>query len=116
MLTLHLRLCCPLRCRYELFETAHVAEFADDVLRSKTFGGASVTIPHKQSIIPYLDRISDAAQKVRRVCDTPWWNVWLEATRRVREPKSNRVCAHVRARADWSCEHNHCGGRGRVLL
>lgn len=31
------------------------------------FGGASVTIPHKQNILPLLDNVSDAAQKIGAV-------------------------------------------------
>merc|ERR1712061_425912 len=31
------------------------------------FGGCSVTIPHKQAIIPYLDQLTEAAQAIGAV-------------------------------------------------
>jgi len=36
-------------------------------LRAETFGGASVTIPHKQVIMPFLDELSDAAKQIGAV-------------------------------------------------
>eukprot|EP00594_Rhizosolenia_setigera_P016610 CAMPEP_0178968120 /NCGR_PEP_ID=MMETSP0789-20121207/18022_1 /TAXON_ID=3005 /ORGANISM="Rhizosolenia setigera, Strain CCMP 1694" /LENGTH=847 /DNA_ID=CAMNT_0020653903 /DNA_START=134 /DNA_END=2677 /DNA_ORIENTATION=- len=40
---------------------------AGDLWNSADFGGCSVTIPHKQSIIPYVDVMSDAAQRIGSV-------------------------------------------------
>ncbi|KAJ2161204.1 3-dehydroquinate dehydratase (3-dehydroquinase) [Coemansia sp. RSA 552] len=51
---------------YELNETATVDELKP-VIEDSEFGGASVTIPHKQAIIPMLDRLSDAAQRIGAV-------------------------------------------------
>ena len=52
--------------RYELFETDHVINVAS-VLGSESFGGASVTIPLKIDIIPFLDEISPDAQIIGAV-------------------------------------------------
>ncbi|KAJ2107179.1 hypothetical protein GGF48_006039 [Coemansia sp. RSA 921] len=51
---------------YELKETATVDELLP-VLAHASFGGASVTIPHKQTIIPLLDTLSPAAQRIGAV-------------------------------------------------
>ena len=51
---------------YTLFETEDVETFRSKV-RSADFGGASVTIPHKQNIIPLLDHIDESAQAVGAV-------------------------------------------------
>ena len=49
-------------------DTASVDEFvASNLFRSDDFGGASVTIPHKQAIIPFVDVLSDAAQEIGSV-------------------------------------------------
>lgn len=45
-----------------------VQEFVEsDFFKSDLFGGCSVTIPHKQSIIPYVDVMSDAATAIGSV-------------------------------------------------
>jgi len=45
-----------------------VEEFvASDFFKSADFGGCSVTIPHKQAIIPYVDILSDAAREIGSV-------------------------------------------------
>eukprot|EP00529_Nitzschia_sp_RCC80_P000725 CAMPEP_0113480278 /NCGR_PEP_ID=MMETSP0014_2-20120614/21791_1 /TAXON_ID=2857 /ORGANISM="Nitzschia sp." /LENGTH=886 /DNA_ID=CAMNT_0000373699 /DNA_START=28 /DNA_END=2688 /DNA_ORIENTATION=+ /assembly_acc=CAM_ASM_000159 len=45
-----------------------VEEFVDsDFFKDQAFGGCSVTIPHKQSIIPYVDVMSDAASTIGSV-------------------------------------------------
>ncbi|KAJ2663070.1 3-dehydroquinate dehydratase (3-dehydroquinase) [Coemansia sp. RSA 1199] len=51
---------------YELKETSTVDALLP-VLEHPSFGGASVTIPHKQSIIPMLDALSPAAQRIGAV-------------------------------------------------
>ncbi|KAJ2356420.1 3-dehydroquinate dehydratase (3-dehydroquinase) [Coemansia erecta] len=51
---------------YELKETATVDELLP-VLENPAFGGASVTIPHKQTIIPLLDSLSPAASVIGAV-------------------------------------------------
>lgn len=45
-----------------------VEEFVEsDFFKADDFGGCSVTIPHKQSIIPYVDVMSDAAKAIGSV-------------------------------------------------
>ena len=39
----------------------------DDFLIKKDFKGINVTIPYKQTVIPYLDEISDVAKKIGAV-------------------------------------------------
>eukprot|EP01117_Protostelium_nocturnum_P012724 TRINITY_DN4699_c0_g1_i1.p1 TRINITY_DN4699_c0_g1~~TRINITY_DN4699_c0_g1_i1.p1 ORF type:complete len:1525 (-),score=579.22 TRINITY_DN4699_c0_g1_i1:81-4655(-) len=51
---------------YDLFETDSVEKVVLK-LREKTTLGGSVTIPHKQSIFPYLDKTSEAAQAIGAV-------------------------------------------------
>ena len=46
--------------RYSLHETLD-AESAIAVARNEDFGGASVTIPHKETIIPFLDELTPEA-------------------------------------------------------
>jgi pentafunctional AROM polypeptide len=52
---------------YELYETTDVQEIVDNVLMDPHFGGASVTIPHKISIVPYMTTLSDAAKAIGAV-------------------------------------------------
>ena len=51
---------------YSPFETSKAADL-ERILRSDTFGGASVTIPLKLDIVPYLDSISDDAKLIGAV-------------------------------------------------
>lgn len=45
-----------------------VEEFVEsDLFKSDDFGGTSVTIPHKQAIIPYVDVLSEAAKAIGSV-------------------------------------------------
>ena len=45
-----------------------VEEFIEsDFFKDRSFGGCSVTIPHKQAIIPYVDVMSDAAKTIGSV-------------------------------------------------
>jgi len=53
---------------YVLIDMADVEEFVNsDLWKDKVFGGCSVTIPHKQAIIPHLDQLTDAAQAIGAV-------------------------------------------------
>ncbi|KAJ2718377.1 3-dehydroquinate dehydratase (3-dehydroquinase) [Coemansia sp. Benny D115] len=52
--------------RYTLKETATVEKLVD-TLGAADFGGASVTIPHKQSIIPLLHSLTPAALRIGAV-------------------------------------------------
>ncbi len=50
---------------YRLFELP--AESVGDFLNSREFDALNVTIPYKQDVIPYLDRLSDTAKKIGAV-------------------------------------------------
>jgi len=52
--------------RYSLFETMD-AESAMAVTRENDFGGASVTIPHKETIIDFLDELTEEAMAMGAV-------------------------------------------------
>lgn len=52
---------------YSLLETATVNSEIEKVIRSPTFGGASVTIPHKLDIVPLLDEITPHAKMIGAV-------------------------------------------------
>ncbi|KAL9129326.1 MAG: hypothetical protein Q9217_002197 [Psora testacea] len=51
---------------YGLYETDNAAEL-DQILKSEDFGGASVTIPLKLDIIPFLDTVTKDAQIIGAV-------------------------------------------------
>ncbi len=51
---------------YGLLETEDVEDFRAKC-RSADFGGASVTIPHKQAVMPLLDRVEPSAQGIGAV-------------------------------------------------
>lgn len=51
---------------YDLCETEDVEAFRAR-LAAADFGGASVTIPHKQAVVPLLDRIETSAERVGAV-------------------------------------------------
>jgi shikimate dehydrogenase len=54
---------------YTLLEVQreHLARVMDDRLRVAEFGGASVTIPHKIEVIPYLDKLAESATRAGAV-------------------------------------------------
>lgn len=53
---------------YYRADVADVEEFIEGKLwNSETFGGCSVTIPHKRAIMPYVDILSDAAKTIGSV-------------------------------------------------
>jgi shikimate dehydrogenase len=54
-------------CSYSLFELKQVNDIIDLRLSEPNLVGLNVTIPYKQSIIPYLDGLSDRAQKIGAV-------------------------------------------------
>ena len=51
--------------KYELKEIA--AEDIDSFMKAHDFKGINVTIPYKQTVIPYLDEIDDAAKEIGAV-------------------------------------------------
>lgn len=54
--------------QYVRVDVPTVEEFVQsDFFKSNDFGGTSVTIPHKQAIIPYVDSMSDAAKAIGSV-------------------------------------------------
>jgi Shikimate 5-dehydrogenase len=53
---------------FDLIDMDNVEEFVtSDFWNDPLFGGCSVTIPHKQNIIPYLDELTDAAKAIGAV-------------------------------------------------
>lgn len=57
---------CGLPHQYSLCEGENPAVMAEALARPD-FGGASVTIPHKQTVLPLLDGVSEAAEKIGAV-------------------------------------------------
>jgi pentafunctional AROM polypeptide len=55
-----------LNSKYSLFDTTDIEKVAEN-LRKLDSGGGSVTIPHKQSILKYLDEVSPSAAKIGAV-------------------------------------------------
>ena len=53
-------------CRYDLFDLPDITGLAD-LLRTPGLRGLNVTIPHKQAVLPYLDRLDDSARRVGAV-------------------------------------------------
>jgi shikimate-5-dehydrogenase/3-dehydroquinate dehydratase type I len=54
--------------QYGRADVETVEEFVEsNFFKDRTFGGCSVTIPHKQAIIPYVDVMSDAASAIGSV-------------------------------------------------
>lgn len=50
---------------YHLFELSEIIDFKDLVQKySTSLGGFNVTIPYKQAIIPFLDELDSAAQRI----------------------------------------------------
>lgn len=52
--------------RYDRFEMPDIAALPD-LLRTPDLRGLNVTIPHKQAVLPHLDRLDASAQKVGAV-------------------------------------------------
>jgi len=55
---------------YELVDmetVSDIVESKDSIWNAPNFGGCSVTIPHKQDIIPYLDELTPAARDIGAV-------------------------------------------------
>lgn len=53
--------------RYDLYEMADVATHLPDLLQTPGLRGLNVTIPHKQAVLPFLNRLDNSAQKVGAV-------------------------------------------------
>ena len=54
-------------CRFDLYEIPKVEEFEKIVSQNPELIGLSVTIPHKQTVIPFLDRLDSACEKIGAV-------------------------------------------------
>jgi len=53
---------------YLRMDVATVEEFVEsELFKADDFGGTSVTIPHKQAIMPYMDNLSDSAKAIGSV-------------------------------------------------
>lgn len=52
---------------YELFELADISEFPSLLKQHPQLRGLNVTLPYKQKVIPYLDALSDDAEKIGAV-------------------------------------------------
>ena len=54
-------------CRFELFPLKHINQFPALLQRETSLKGLAVTIPHKQSVMPYLTNIDEAARLIGAV-------------------------------------------------
>ncbi len=54
-------------CQYDLFEMPDVATALPELVQMPNLRGLNVTIPHKQAVLPYLDRLDASAEKVGAV-------------------------------------------------
>lgn len=54
-------------CKYEAFEIKEVHDFKKLLLNHPQLEGLNVTIPYKEKIIPYLDKLDGSAKKVGAV-------------------------------------------------
>ena len=54
-------------CVFELYEFPHVENFRSVIEREKELEGLSVTIPYKEQIIPYLDALDPACERIGAV-------------------------------------------------
>lgn len=48
---------------YQNFDIQTIEDFDKKVLKTKTLAGLNVTIPYKESIIPFLDKLDKKAKK-----------------------------------------------------
>ncbi len=54
-------------CSFELFPIDNISKFQNLVSSNPDFRGLAVTIPYKQSVIPFLDAMSEEALKIKAV-------------------------------------------------
>ncbi len=54
-------------CEYKNYDLKNIKEFPELIAESKGLLGLNVTIPYKEEIIPYLDKISKKAKKIGAV-------------------------------------------------
>ncbi|PKP16417.1 MAG: shikimate dehydrogenase, partial [Bacteroidetes bacterium HGW-Bacteroidetes-23] len=53
--------------KYTLFDIESISDFPDILTKNPSLKGLNVTIPYKQQIIPYLDKIDKEANKIGAV-------------------------------------------------
>lgn len=53
-------------CSYKLYDLGEISEI-ESLFSNKNLRGLNVTIPYKEKIIPYLDELSDEAEKIGAV-------------------------------------------------
>ncbi len=54
-------------CSYVNFDIESIAEFKNIIFNTENLQGLNVTIPYKQEVIPYLNRLDDTASKIGAV-------------------------------------------------
>ena len=52
---------------YQNFDIQNIEEFKTSILKTKGLSGVNVTIPYKESIIPFLDRLDKKAEQIGAV-------------------------------------------------
>ena len=52
---------------YENFDIQNIEEFRDFINQNPTVSGLNVTIPYKETILPYLDKLSKRAAEIGAV-------------------------------------------------
>jgi shikimate dehydrogenase len=54
-------------CVFDLFPIKEIGEFKNLVIHQNNLKGLAVTIPYKETVIPFLDKLSDAAKEIGAV-------------------------------------------------
>lgn len=54
-------------CDYELFPTSSIEQFPDLLKSHPDLSGLNVTIPYKEAVIPFLDKLTDEAYEIGAV-------------------------------------------------
>lgn len=54
-------------CLYKIFDIPDITHFLQIIKKNKELKGLNVTIPYKQEIIPYLDKLSSKAEQIGAV-------------------------------------------------
>lgn len=54
-------------CEYKLFQVQNIKELTELIKDNPSIEGLNVTIPYKQTVIPYLDELDEVASKIKAV-------------------------------------------------